>query len=86
MKFLTIALASLSCLGCSTLQPPEGQSAYGTTALTRFMWPEEYVALVKEDDPIKKLGFAGRYLSDDEEDSIRLMTHQPIKPLDIHGW
>jgi len=45
--------------GCQSL--PEGQSAYGTTAVTRWLHPESYQAMVDEGDVSKQDALANRF-------------------------
>jgi hypothetical protein len=57
---IILAISLLLLTGCQSL--PEGQSAYGTTAFTRWNHPEAYAAMVAENDESKKNAFASRYV------------------------
>jgi len=74
MKSLfAIALIALSALstGCSTWSVPEGQNAHGTTAMTRWLHPEKYQALVDANDPATRDAFAKRYQSGTSNNTIQ---------------
>lgn len=78
MKQALLIATLLTITACGTTVP-EGQSAYGTTAMTRWTCPECYEALVAENDQSKKEGFGALY------QGSKPAVVPAVKPIDVRG-